>query len=85
MKYKKSLAEYKQAYTESESHDVQIKYEDYLAELEYIAETEGCSAGDIKLVYVAAVGEIVIYVDGRFYGYMDRSLTNEMDLYNNSK
>jgi len=85
VKHKQVLADYQMAYDEAENHDIVIQYEDYLAELEYIAETESCSAGDIRLVYVAAVGEIVIYVEDRFYGYMDRALTNEMDRHNNSK
>jgi len=85
MKHKKVLADYKEIYNEPDLDDITVKYEDHLAELEYIAESENCSVGDIRLVYVRAVGEIVVYVDDNFYGYMDRTLTNEMDRYYNSK
>lgn len=85
MKHKKVLADYKEIYNEPDLDDITVKYEDYLAELDYISETEQCSVGDIRLDYVRTIGEIVIYVDEQFYGYMDRSLTNEMDRYNNKK
>jgi hypothetical protein len=85
MKHKRVLTDYIEEYKEPDLDDITVKYEDHLAEIEYIAETENCSVGDIRLVYVRAVGETVIYVDDRFYGYMDRYLINEMDSYYNSK
>jgi len=85
MKHKKVLADYVEIYKEPDLDDITVRYEDYLAELEYLAEISECSVADIRLDYVRAIGEIVVYVDDRFYGYMDRTLTNEMDRYYNEK
>jgi hypothetical protein len=85
MKHKMVLADYVEEYKEPHLDDITVKYEDHLAELEYLAEISNCSVGDIRLVYVRAVGETVVYIEDRFYGYMDRTLTNEMDRYYNSK
>jgi hypothetical protein len=85
MKYKKALADYKTIYNQEEKGTIDVNYEDYLAELEYLSEISNCSLADIKLVHVRAIGEIVIYIDDKFYGYMDNALTNKMDRYNNEK
>lgn len=85
MKHKKVLADYKDIYNEPDLDDITVKYEDYLAEIEYLAEISNCSVGDVVLVYVRAVGEIVVYIEENFYGYMDRTLTNQMDSYYNNK
>lgn len=84
MKHKKVLADYVEIYKEPDLDDITVRYEDYLAELEYLAEISNCSVGDIRLVYVRAVGEIVVYIEDQFYGYMDRTLTNQMDSYYNN-
>ena len=85
MKYKKALADYKTIYNQEEKGTIDVNYEDYLAELEYLSEISNCSLADIRLVYVRAIGEIVIYIEDNFYGYMDSYLTNKMDRYNNEK
>lgn len=85
MKHKKVLADYIEDFKEPDLDDITVNYKDYLAEIEYIAEVSDCSVADIRLVYVRVVGEIVIYVEDRFYGYMDLSLTNDMDTYYNNK
>lgn len=85
MKYKKALADYKTIYNQEEKGTIDVNYEDYLAELEYLSKISNCSLADIKLVHVRAIGEIVIYIDDKFYGYMDNALTNKMDRYNNEK
>lgn len=85
MKHKKVLADYVEDYKDPDLDDITVNYKDHLAEIEYIAEVSDCSVADIRLVYVRAVGEIVIYVEDRFYGYMDLSLTNDMDTYYNNK
>jgi hypothetical protein len=85
MKHKRVLTDYIEEYKEPHLDDITVRYEDHLAELEYLAEISNCSVGDIKLVYVRAVGETVVYIEDRFYGYMDRTLINEMDRYYNSK
>ena len=85
MKHKMVLADYLGVYKEPDLDDITVRYEDHLAEIEYLAEISNCSVCDIRLDYVRAVGEIVIYVEDQFYGYMDRTLINEMDTYYNSK
>lgn len=85
MKHKMVLADYLEVYKEPYLDDITVKYEDHLAEIEYLAEISNCSVGDIRLDYVRAVGEIVVYIEDLFYGYMDRTLINEMDRYYNSK
>lgn len=84
MKHKKVLADYVEIYKEPDLDDITVRYEDHLAEIEYLAEISNCSVGNIRLVYVRAVGEIVVYIEEQFYGYMDRTLTNQMDNYYNN-
>lgn len=54
-------------------------------EIAYLQEIYECSKDDIKFVYVAAVGETVIYVNKAFVGYLDNYFINEMDRHNNAK
>lgn len=62
-----------------------IELKDFQDEIRYLKEKFDCDDKDIRIVYVAAVGEIVIYLNDKFLGYLDSYFLNDMDEFNNSK
>jgi len=86
MKHVKRLADYEeeaiQDYQEEWFNRV-IQPEEYQKEKEYLVKHENCNIEDIRLFFVAACDEVVIYVNEKFYGYLDSSFLVSMDYYNN--
>lgn len=88
MKNKKNINDYKAEFenaNDEECENKELDHKSYLAEIEFIAEREHCTVNEVRLVYLAAIGEIVIYSKDVFSGYLDSQFKVEMDYFNHSK